>query len=189
MQQNSYLNFELIKTDLDDLFLIQRPIFRDERGVFIKTYNEDIFSALGMPTCYKESVYSISRKGVLRGMHYQKQPHGHVKLVNVIEGEILDVVVGVGGEINPANVGKFYATILSKENNRSLVIPNGYAHGFLCLSEHAIVSYQTTTGYNPESDAGVRFDSFGFTWPTDNLIISNRDINLPPLNAVIGGLT
>lgn len=175
-------HFKKISTDLDDVFILEKRKFEDDRGIFVKTFNEKAFKELGLATNFKEAVYSISKKNVLRGCHYQQYPFGHAKLVNVIEGEILDVVVGIGGKMNTRNRGKFYSTILSKENNRSLYIPDGYAHGFLCLSEYAIVSYQTTSVYNPENDTGVRYDSFDFNWPVDNPIISEKDKNLKRFN-------
>ena len=173
--------FTKIATHLDDVFILEKSRFEDLRGQFIKTFNEDAFREMGLATTFRESVYSISKKNVLRGCHYQKYPYGHAKLVNVIEGEILDVIVGIGGKENPHNKGKFFAAILSRENNRSLYIPDGYAHGFLCLSDHAIVSYHTTTVHNPENDTGVHYRSFGFDWPIENPIISEKDRNLPAL--------
>jgi dTDP-4-dehydrorhamnose 3,5-epimerase len=174
----------LVSTALDDVFVIEKPRFEDRRGLFVKTFNEDAFRKLNLPTSFKECVYSISKQNVLRGMHYQRHPHGHAKLVNVIEGEILDVVVGIGGETNRRNRGKYASFLLSAQNNRSLCIPDGYAHGFLVLSERAVVSYMTTSGYNQESDAGVRFDSFGFGWPVERPIMSDRDILLPMLSEI-----
>lgn len=154
--------FIKISTDIDDIFILEKVKLEDHRGSFVKTFNEHAFRRLGLATNFKEATYSISKKNVLRGCHYQQYPYGHIKLVNVIEGEILDVVVGIGGKKNTRNRGKYFATILSKENNKSLYIPDGYAHGFLCLSEYAIVSYQTTSVYNAENDTGVRYNSFGF---------------------------
>jgi dTDP-4-dehydrorhamnose 3,5-epimerase len=171
--------FEIVKTEIDDVFILEKMKFEDHRGALIKTFNEDAFRELKLATVFKEAVYSISKRNVLRGMHYQEYPFGHAKLVNVIEGEILDVVVGIGGQ---SNRGKYISVVLSKENNRSLYIPEGYAHGFLCLTETAIVSYQTTTTYNAASDTGIRFDSFGFSWPVASPIISERDLRLKRLD-------
>jgi len=174
--------FEKIPTDIDDVFILEKTKFEDHRGIFVKTFNEHAFRELGLATNFKETTYSISRKNVLRGCHFQQYPFGHAKLVNVIEGEILDVVVGIGGKMNTRNRRKFFATILSKENNRSIYIPDGYAHGFLCLSDYAIVSYQTTSVYNAENDTGIYYNSFGFNWPIENPILSEKDKNLRHFN-------
>jgi dTDP-4-dehydrorhamnose 3,5-epimerase len=174
--------FEKIATEIDDVFILQKSKFEDDRGIFIKTFNQDAFNNLGLNFTVKESVYSISRRNVLRGCHYQRYPFGHAKLVNVIKGEILDVIVGIGGKFNTRNRGKVFSTILSEDNNRSLYIPDGYAHGFLCLSNEAIVSYTTTSIYSVENDTGVQYNSFGFEWPIKNPIISEKDKNLPKFN-------
>jgi dTDP-4-dehydrorhamnose 3,5-epimerase len=170
--------FELMPTIFDDVFIIKKSKFEDERGLFIKTFNRDEFDLIGLSSDFKESYFSFSKKNVLRGMHFQRQPYGHAKLITVIEGEILDVCVGIGGELNKNNKGKYFATILSKENNKSLYIPEGYAHGFLCLSETAIVMNHMTSVYNPENDDGIHYLSFGFKWPTDNPILSIKDKDL-----------
>jgi dTDP-4-dehydrorhamnose 3,5-epimerase len=170
--------FEFISTPLDDVFVIQKSKFKDERGVFIKTYNKEAFDFAGLSSDFKESYFSFSKRNVLRGMHFQRHPYGHAKLITVIEGEILDVCVGIGGELNKRNKGKYFSTILSKENNKSLYIPDGYAHGFLCLSKTAIVMNHMTTVYNQENDDGIHCLSFGFTWPTENIILSSKDKNL-----------
>ena len=170
--------FEFLETSLDDVFIVQKSRFEDERGIFIKTFNKNVFDKFGISSDFKESYFSFSKKNVLRGMHFQKHPFGHAKLITVIEGEILDVCVGIGGILNKRNTGKFFSTILSKENNRSIYIPDGYAHGFLCLSETAIVMNHMTTVFNPEQDTGIHYKSFGFEWPIDNPILSDKDKKL-----------
>ncbi len=169
------LGFKKIKTTIDDVWLIERNTFKDERGVLSKTFNFDIFATLGIDTIFRESIYSVSRKNVLRGMHYQKHPHGHTKLIHVIEGEILDVVLGIGGKANAKNKGECFSCILSSTNRLSMFIPDGYAHGFLVLSEKAIVSYMTSSVYNKDSDSALHYNSFGFDWPCDNPIVSEKD--------------
>ena len=108
-------------------------------------------------------------------MHYQQYPFGHAKLVSVLEGEILDVIFGIGGMLNTRNRGKYFSAILSDENRKTLFIPDGYAHGFLCLSDRAVVSYQTTSVYNAEADRAIHWDSFGYEWPINNPILSDKD--------------
>lgn len=171
-------------TPLDGVFEIENKVFEDSRGRFVKTFNDDIFRLCGLKTDFKESFYSISKKGVLRGMHFQLPPHDHAKLVYVTDGEILDVVVDVrnGSE----TFGNFYYTTLSSKNSKSLYVENGFAHGFLTLSESATVVYMTTTIHFPEFDTGIRWDSFGFDWNIMNPIISERDKNFNGLEAVNG---
>lgn len=167
--------FKFIETTLDDVFLIQKTKFEDVRGEFIKNYNKEVFDEVGLSVDFKECYFSLSRKNVLRGMHFQRHPYGGAKLITVIEGEVLDVCIGIGGELNKRNMGKHFSTILSKENNRSLYIPDGYAHGFLCLSESAIVMNHMTSVYNPEYEDGVHYLSFGFEWPINSPILSEKD--------------
>lgn len=176
--------FDFLSTDHNDVFLIQKKIFTDHRGDFVKNFNADEFSSFGLCSEFKESYYSYSSKGVLRGMHFQRHPYGHAKLISVIEGEILDVCVCLG-ERDKRDAGKYYSTILSKENSRSLYIPDGYAHGFLCLSETAIVLNHMTTVYRSDYDDGVHYLSFGFPWPISNPVLSTRDKNLRSLEELI----
>lgn len=173
--------FSFIETEIDDVFIVEKSLFEDHRGTFIKIFNEAAFSNVGLSADFKESYFSVSNKDVLRGMHYQQHPYGHAKLVSVIEGEILDVIVGIGGVANQRNYGKVFSTILSKENNRSLYIPDGYAHGFLVLSDHAIVINHMTSVFNAESDTGIHFRSFDYDWPTKSPIVSDKDSKLKPL--------
>ena len=172
--------FKFTETPLDDVFVIEKSKFEDDRGTFIKTYNKEAFDLVGLSSDFKESYFSFSKKNVLRGMHFQRHPFGHAKLITVIEGEILDVCVGIGGILNKRNTGKFFSIILSKDNNKSLYIPEGYAHGFLCLSETAIVMNHMTTVFNPQNDDGIHYLSFGFKWPIDNPILSSKDKTLKP---------
>ena len=172
------LQFKKIKTDFDDVFLIEREIFQDKRGEFSKTFNSDMFKEFNINSNIAEAIYSISKKNVLRGMHYQRFPFAHSKIVHVIEGEILDVVLDIEVKSNKRNYGKYYSKILSKENKLSLYIPEGYAHGFLVLSDYAIVSYLTSTVYNAKFDEVIRYDSFSFNWPkSKELILSEKDNN------------
>ena len=172
---------EIKPTFLNDLYLLQNLRFEDERGIFVKTFHADIFEKNGMQTDFKESYYSVSRKNVLRGMHLQLPPYDHAKLVYVVVGEILDVVVDVRKK--SSTFGQFFTTILSAEQASSLYIGKGFAHGFLTLSDSATVVYQTTTTYHAESDAGIRWDSFGFDWNgVTELVMSERDQVFPTLD-------
>lgn len=169
-------------TPLDGVFEIENKVFEDHRGMFVKTFHEDSFKAAGLETEFKESFYSVSKKGVLRGMHFQLPPHEHAKLVYVTDGEILDVAVDI--RKNSPTFGQYFSTRLSSENAKSLYMSKGFAHGFLTLSNSATVVYMTTTVHAPESDAGIRWDSFGFDWQNQiasQNLISERDKTFPSI--------
>jgi len=166
-------------TRLDGIFEIENKKLSDDRGVFIKTFHTDIFKEHNLQTDFKESFYSVSKKNVLRGMHFQLPPHDHAKLVYVVDGEILDVVVDVRKE--SSTFGQFYSTNLSSDNAKSLYIAKGFAHGFLTLSESATVIYSISTVYAPDFDEGIRWDSFGFDWEVDAPVMSTRDVDFQGL--------
>lgn len=170
-------------TPLDGVFEIENRVFEDHRGMFIKTFHEVVFKEAGLETEFKESFYSVSKKGVLRGMHFQLPPHDHAKLVYVTSGEILDVAVDIRKE--SLTFGQYFSTKLSADNGKSLYMAKGFAHGFLTLSESATVVYMTTTVHTPESDAGIRWDSFGFDWGDIDLpLVSERDKLHPTIEMI-----
>lgn len=166
---------ELIKTNFEGLFIIQHKVFTDNRGLFVKTYNQEIFDELGIDLNIKERYYSISQKDVIRGMHFQSPPEDHVKLVTVISGKILDVVVDLRKKSK--TFGKFFTIEIGHDEGKTLYIPKGFAHGFAALEDHTIVEYNQTTGYAPKNDAGIKYDSFGFGWMIEQPTISERDLN------------
>ena len=170
----------ITQTRLDGVFEIQNKIFEDHRGVFVKTLHKGMFHQAGLDADFKESFYSTSTKGVLRGMHFQLPPHDHAKLVYVTNGEVLDVAVDI--RKGSPTFGKTYSTKLSGENGKSLYMRKGFAHGFLTLSETATVVYSTTTVYAPQSDTGILWNSFGFDWgEVDEELLSERDKQHPKL--------
>ena len=164
---------KIISTSLAGVFEIENFIFKDNRGSFVKTFHEKSFKDSGLATDFKESFYSVSRKGVLRGMHFQLPPHDHEKLVYVSSGEILDVVVDIRSK--SPTFGSYFSTILSSDNQKSLHIAKGFAHGFLTLSKSATVMYSTTTVQSSDHESGIRWNSFGFDWQETNPIMSDRD--------------
>lgn len=170
---------EIIKEPLPGLKLLQARSFKDERGEFVKPYNDEVFRSLGMPLVPREIVFSVSRKDVLRGMHFQTPDSDHQKLVTCASGSIIDVVVDL--RKGSPSYGQFAAFELTEVNRHTLLIPRGFAHGFLALQEGSLVSYCTDTGHDPARDAGIRWESFGYDWPVSNPIISGKDRNLPSL--------
>jgi dTDP-4-dehydrorhamnose 3,5-epimerase/CDP-3, 6-dideoxy-D-glycero-D-glycero-4-hexulose-5-epimerase len=169
-----------IETGFEGFYLIEGNIFNDSRGLFLKTFNQSIFSDLGLETDYKERYYSKSHKNVIRGMHFQTPPFDHVKLVNVLQGAILDVVVDIRKK--SPTYKHYFSTELNDKDGRFLYIPKGFAHGFKALTDDTIVEYNQTSEYNKEYDCGILWNSFGFDWQTLNPIISERDSNFQVLN-------
>ncbi len=165
------------------VFLIEPFCHSDERGSFVKTFHENEFMEHGLEVAFKESFYSISKKGVIRGMHFQLPPHEHSKLVFCTVGEVLDVVLDLRKD--SPSYGHFESFQLN-ENNRSMVyIPKGCAHGFLAMSDLATVYYNTSTVHHPASDTGIRYDSFGFSWPEGDKVLSDRDLSFKSFNDFI----
>lgn len=172
---------KILSTDFDDLFVLQFNVFSDNRGEFVKTIHKDTFVDANLEYQFQESFYSISHKNVFRGMHYQLQPNDHVKLVTVIKGRIIDIALDLRS--NSTHFGKFFTIELSESNRKGLYLGSGFAHGFLSLKNDTIVEYHTSTVQNKYSEAGVRWDSFGFTLPTDQPIISDRDESFSPFDS------
>lgn len=170
-------------TELEGVYAIENRVFQDHRGTFVKTFHSELFAAKGLATDFKESFYSVSKKGVLRGMHFQIKPCDHAKLVYVTAGEILDVVVDI--RVGSETFGKYFSTNISSTKGNSLYIAKGFAHGFLTLSESATVVYMTTTVHSIEHDSGIHWDSFGFAWPKDiELVVSDRDSQHPHIESI-----
>jgi dTDP-4-dehydrorhamnose 3,5-epimerase len=157
---------QLIETGLKGVVILEPKVFGDERGFFLESYNEATFAALGLPTRFKQDNHSGSRKGVLRGLHYQlKQPQG--KLVRALRGEIFDVAVDLRRD--SAHFGQWFGTALSAENKRMLWIPPGFGHGFLVLSEFAEVTYKATEFYAPAFERSIVWNdpAIGIEWPVE----------------------
>ena len=155
---------QLIPTTLKDVVILEPKVFGDERGFFLEAYNEATFSALGLPTRFVQDNHSGSRKGVLRGLHYQlKQPQGI--LVRALRGEIFDVAVDLRQD--SAQFGQWFGLVLSAENRRMLWVPPGFGHGFLVLTEFAEVSYKATELYAPAFERSILWNdpAIGIDWP------------------------
>ena len=161
-------------------------MFGDERGFFFETWNAERFAEAGLPANFVQSNVSASAQGVLRGLHYQ-WPNPQGKLVSVLEGEVYDVAVDI--RRGSPHFGKWTAVILSARNKRQLWIPEGFAHGFVVLSERAIFSYLCTAQYDRAADAGVSWDdpSIGIDWPVTAPLLSDKDAKAPMLKDVDPG--
>jgi dTDP-4-dehydrorhamnose 3,5-epimerase/CDP-3, 6-dideoxy-D-glycero-D-glycero-4-hexulose-5-epimerase len=170
----------VLVTEFSGLYIIEGTVFKDLRGLFLKTFNQSMFENLGLETLYKERYYSKSHKNVIRGMHFQLPPYDHVKIVNVLQGSILDVAVDLRKTSKAYQ--KCFSVELNDSDGRFLYIPKGFAHGFKALTDNTIVEYNQTTEYSKESDSGIRWDSFGFDWQISDPVISGRDSQFPLLN-------
>lgn len=167
---------KLIKTKLEGVFIIESFYASDDRGSFTKTYHSEFFSKNGLCNDFKESYYSISKKDVIRGMHFQLPPHDHEKLLYVAKGEVTDVILDL--RKSSKSFGKAISIVLNDRNHRSVYIPKGLAHGFKSMEANTIMIYNVSTVYNNEADFGVRFDSIDFNWTISEPIISERDKSL-----------
>ena len=175
--------FEFISTDIPDVILVKPKVFSDKRGFFMETYKKSDFESAGIDTDFVQDNHSKSVKGVLRGLHYQKEPFAQGKLVRCIRGRIFDVAVDI--RKGSPTFRKWVGYELSEENRLMLWIPKGFAHGFLTLSDEAEVIYKVSGGeYNPDYDAGIRWDDpdIGINWPVklvEEVLLSEKDRNLP----------
>ncbi len=175
---------EFIPTEFEGLYIIKPRIFEDNRGYFFESFRDDLFRKNVGDITFVQDNESKSSYGVLRGLHYQLPPFEQSKLVRVVVGEILDVVVDI--RKNSRTFGKHFKIILSSENKLQLFIPKGFAHGFIVLSDFAIVNYKVDNFYSPLHDRGINaFDpELGIDWilPKEKIIRSQKDSQLPPLS-------
>lgn len=167
------------ETSIPGCFLIDTDIKKDARGHFVKTFHSPLFETQGLNVEFKESFYTLSKKNVLRGFHFQVPPSDHDKLVYCASGEILDVVLDI--RKNSPAFGKAVTAVLSSENGRQFFIPKGLAHAFFTQSEQAVVIYNTTHPYSEQHDRGLHWKSSPVLWPAANPIVSNRDNAFPLL--------
>ncbi|MFZ2299762.1 MAG: dTDP-4-dehydrorhamnose 3,5-epimerase [Candidatus Moraniibacteriota bacterium] len=172
----------VIQTALDGVMIIEPDVFADERGFFMETFEEQRYqAALGMTERFVQDNLSLSKKGVLRGLHYQAPPFGQGKLVSVLAGAVLDVAVDI--RHGSPTFGKHVRVELSGENHRQVFVPAGFAHGFLVLSEEALFSYKCTNVYSKEHERGIRWDdpALGIDWGVAGVIVVEKDQRHPLL--------
>jgi len=175
------LPFTFKKLSITDVILIESKSFLDERGFFLESFKESSFIENGINTKFVQDNFSRSIKGVLRGLHYQKNPKAQAKLVTVFRGEIFDIVVDIRKDSQ--TYGKWISEILSEQNRKLLYIPEGFAHGYCVLSEEADIFYKVNQEYSPENDSGFIWNDpeIAVKWPIDKPIISDKDLELPLL--------
>jgi dTDP-4-dehydrorhamnose 3,5-epimerase len=172
-------------TDIPGLFIFEPAVYKDERGYFFESYNEEIFRRQGIDTRFVQDNQSFSTYGVIRGLHYQREPYAQSKLIRVLQGAILDIAVDI--RVGSPTYGRYVGIELSSDNKLQFLIPPGFAHGFSVLSPTAEVAYKCDTFYNKESEAGIRFDDpqLNIDWqlPADKIIVSAKDRQLPPFQS------
>jgi dTDP-4-dehydrorhamnose 3,5-epimerase len=174
---------EVIKTDIDGVYIIEPKIFEDSRGYFFESYNDlEFINKVGFVDFIQDNE-SKSSYGVMRGLHFQKPPHTQAKLVRCVRGAVLDVAVDLRKD--SPTYGKHVAVELTEDNHRQLFIPKGFAHGFSVLSDTAIFQYKCDDFYHPELDGGINIldESLGIDWriPKDKAILSEKDTKHPLL--------
>lgn len=169
--------FNFIPTSIRDLYIIEPQVFGDHRGYFMESYSKRDFETAGLTMEFVQDNQSRSKKGVLRGLHFQTK-HAQGKLVRVVEGAVYDVAVDLR-EGSPT-FGKWEGVLLTAENKRQFYVPEGFAHGFLVISDHAIFAYKCTDYYAPEYDGGVLWNDpeIGIKWPLEGIekvLLSEKD--------------
>jgi len=169
----------VVSTPFKDLFVLEPKVFGDARGYFMESYNRETLLKNGIDINFVQDNQSQSTRGVLRGLHFQSNPHAQTKLVRVLSGSILDVVVDLRKK--EPTFGQHFAVELSSGNKKQMLVPKGFAHGFVVLSEIAEVFYKCDEFYRPESDGGIHYTSVDADWgiPMGDLLLSDKDKKLP----------
>ena len=173
--------FTFYETELKGVFVIEPTVFGDSRGYFMESYNEKDFKNAGFDYKFVQDNQSSSKRGVLRGLHFQKK-YPQTKLVRVIKGEVFDVAVDLRKDSD--TYGKWVGVLLTEENKKQLLIPKGFAHGFLVMSDYAEFVYKCDEFYHPEDEGGIIYNDpdVGIEWPTvENIILSDKDRKNPLL--------
>lgn len=179
---------EIIKTPIEGLLIIRPDVFEDERGYFFESYSREAFPKNGMDPVFVQDNESRSRKGVLRGMHFQHPPFAQGKLVRVVKGKVMDVAVDIRS--GSPTFGKWHAVELSGENKWMYWIPEGFAHGFVTLEEDTVFFYKCTNVYNKESEGCIRWNDpdLNIAWGVADPFVSERDRKAPLFQDVLATL-
>ena len=176
-------NFRFVETSIKDVYVIEPKKFGDERGYFMETYKKSVFDAAGLRYDFVQDNQSKSKKGVLRGLHFQKGEHAQAKLVRVVKGAVIDVVV----DIRPESqfFGKYIFVYLSEENRRQLFVPRGFAHGFIAVQDGTVFQYKCDNFYCKESEGSIFYwdAEINFPWGIwaniEDMKVSDKDKNAP----------
>ncbi len=178
---DTFINmFEKVETGIPGCYIIKPRIFSDERGTFIKVFHSELFEKLGLRSDFREEYYSVSSKGVIRGLHFQTPPSQHVKCISCLNGSIFDAIVDL--RKNSPSFGRNFTIELKSSEPAILYIAEGIAHGFMALEDNTVFLNKTTTVFDPENDTGIHYNSCGIDWPGIPGIVSEKDQNMIPLN-------
>ncbi len=177
--------FKFEDMDIPGVFKIKPKIFKDDRGFFLETYKKEDLKTAGIDAEFVQDNYSRSEYGVLRGMHFQREPRAQAKIVQCTRGVIYDVAVDLRQD--SPTFKRYAAAILSENNRYQLYVPRGFAHGFLVLSDVAEVMYKVDNPYSPECEGGLIWDDpeVGIKWPIDDPVLAERDKSWPGLKNLI----
>ncbi len=180
-----------VKTDFPGLMVFEPKVFEDSRGYFFESYNENTFSAEGVAIKFVQDNQAQSSYGVIRGLHYQLNPHAQTKLIRVLSGAILDVAVDI--RKGSPTYGKVFELELSAANKKQLLIPQGFAHGYSVISPTAEVFYKCDEFYHKETEGGIMYNDavLNINWqiPADKAVISEKDLKHPALHDCINNFT
>ena len=171
------------KTKLAGVVVLEPDVFSDERGYFLETWNSKRYLDVSIEDCFVQDNISFSKKGVLRGLHYQ-YPQSQAKLVQVLSGEVVDVAVDIRKD--SPTFGQWISEVLSEANHRQMYIPSGFAHGYCVINETALFSYKCTDFYNPASEGGIIWNDpdIKIVWPTEEPMLSDKDSSFPKLSDI-----
>lgn len=174
----------VVATPLAGVVVVEPRVFGDARGFFCETYHADRYRAAGIDAAFVQDNVSRSRRGTLRGLHFQAPPHAQAKLVSVLDGAVFDVVVDL--RAGSPTYGRWVGADLTAENMRQLYVPEGFAHGFVVTSESALFSYKCSGAYAPASEGSVRWDdpALAIDWPVAVPILSEKDAAAPSFAAL-----
>lgn len=181
----------VVRTEIEDVLIIEPKVFEDERGYFFESFNaSDFASHTGISVTFVQDNESLSHRGVLRGLHFQKAPYAQAKLVRVVNGKVLDVAVDL--RRGSGTFGKYVSVELSGDNHRQLFIPKGFAHGYCVLSDTAVFQYKCDCLYHPEAEGAVMWNDpdIAVKWPLpeSEILLSAKDRNHPFLNDITDNL-
>lgn len=174
---------EFKRSKLEGVIEIIPNVFGDERGYFLESYNKDLFSKNGIDISFVQDNQSLSSKNVVRGLHFQAPPFAQDKIVRVIKGSVVDVVVDI--RKNSPTYGQFETYTLTEEKKNMLLVPKGFAHGFVTLEDNTIFVYKCSNIYNKESEGGILWNSLDINWHVENPLVSDKDKILPKFSEFI----
>lgn len=179
------MTYEFVDTGLKEVIIVKPKVFYDNRGFFMETYTKSDFAKHGITIDFVQDNHSWSIRNTLRGLHYQKEPYAQAKLIRCISGEVLDVAVDI--RKGSPTFGKYVKAVLSSDNKNMLSIPEGFAHGFLVLSDYAEIVYKVNREYYKDAESGIIWNDkdIGIDWPIEKPVVSDKDMALPTLKSII----